>query len=325
MLRLWLCGRVAGECDGVPLGMPTSDRSLALIGWLALHPGLHPRAGVAARLWPDTADVSARANLRTAVWNVRQAWGPAADAVLDGSRNTIGFRGEQLWVDAVDALPLEDGELLPGIDDDWAHAARDEHRVRQLVALAAEADAAEQDGRHSDAVVFARRRCALAPLDETVHRDLLRQLEAAGDRAGAVVAARQFTEQLRRELGVRPSPATRAVQARLRTAALEPPRSIRRDRDCSVGRGRLRRSMTPGVPLLTAAASSLFSPERRGSARPRCSPNSRIGWQRAAGAARSVPEVTSRVRRPSPPGSSCRVPWQRRSQRCRHRPVGLPS
>jgi hypothetical protein len=73
-------------------------------------------------------------------------------------------------------------------------------------------------------VLWTRRRCALAPLDEAAHRDLLRRLLAAGDRAGAVLAARQFCEHLRDELGVAPSPATRAVQSQLRVAAVAAPR-----------------------------------------------------------------------------------------------------
>ena len=126
MLRLWLCGRFAGEFDGEQLAMPASDRVRALIGWLALHPGSHSRAYLAARLWPDVPDASARASLRTAIWSVRQAWGPAADQVLDGSRNSIGLRSDQLWVDALAVSPadaaagLDIGELLAGIDDDWA-------------------------------------------------------------------------------------------------------------------------------------------------------------------------------------------------------------
>jgi hypothetical protein len=63
-----------------------------------LHPGSHSRAYLAARLWPDVPDASARASLRTAIWSVRQAWGPAAGQVLDGSRSSIGLPGDQLWV-----------------------------------------------------------------------------------------------------------------------------------------------------------------------------------------------------------------------------------
>ena len=84
---------------------PTSDRARALIGWLALHPGPHPRGVVAARLWPDATDSNARANLRTAIWSVRQAWGPTGDYALDGSRSTIGLRRDQVWVDALDDPP----------------------------------------------------------------------------------------------------------------------------------------------------------------------------------------------------------------------------
>src|SRR5712671_3826751 len=120
MLRLWLCGGFAAEFDGEPLPMPASDRVRALIGWLALHPGTHSRAHLAARLWPDVPDTSARASLRTAIWSVRQAWGPAAEQVLEGARSSIGLRGNLLWVDALadqaagQAAGLDIGELLPG-------------------------------------------------------------------------------------------------------------------------------------------------------------------------------------------------------------------
>jgi len=225
MLRLWLCGRLAGELDGAALAMPAGDRARALIGWLALHPGTHPRAYLAAQLWPEVPDESARGSLRTAIWSVRQAWGPAAEQVLDSSRNSIGLRGGQLWVDALAGTPADPdsgadaGELLPGVDDDWVHAAREEHRKRLLRALEELAAAADDDGRTADAVTWSRQRCALAPLDEAAHRDLLRRLQAAGDRAGAVVAARMFSQRLREELGVEPSPATRAAASQLRASA----------------------------------------------------------------------------------------------------------
>src|SRR4051794_41167425 len=199
--------------------MPAADRARALVGWLALNPGQHQRAVVAARLWPEVPQDSARASLRTAVWSLRQSWGPVTDEVLDASRTSLGWRAGQVWVDAL-ADPLEhDGELLPGVEDDWARAAREEHRDRLMHALEARAGTAEAEGRFADAVRWSRRRCALSPLDELAHRDLLRRLEAAGDRAGAVVAAREFTVRLRAELGVRPSPATRAAQSSFRGAA----------------------------------------------------------------------------------------------------------
>ena len=229
MLRLWLGGRIEGEFQGEPLAMPGGDRARALIGRLALHPVAHPRNELAARLWPDTPEANARANLRTAIWSIRQSWGPVADLVLDVSRTTVGLRPDVLWVDVVAGLDESgglggldglDGELLPGIDDDWVHTERARLAERRSDALAGEAAEAEAEGRFEDAVRWARRRCALAPLDEAAHRDLLRRLDQAGDRPGAVLASRTFSDRLWAELGVRPSPATRAVLSGLEPAGV---------------------------------------------------------------------------------------------------------
>ncbi|MFF5289631.1 ATP-binding protein [Paractinoplanes globisporus] len=217
MLRLRLLGALTAEIDGRPVTMPSSERARALIGWLALHPGCHARNTVAARLWPDAPQAAARASLRTSVWAVRQAWGPAADVIVS-SRLEIGIPAGRMWVDVLDdTAAAGDEALLPGIDDEWADEARAAHVERRRQSLAEAAAEAEKDGRWDDAVRFARERCRLDPLDETAHRALLDRLTAAGDKAGAVRAARDFTEVLRSELGVRPAPATRAAHARLRT------------------------------------------------------------------------------------------------------------
>jgi DNA-binding SARP family transcriptional activator len=47
------------------LRLPAGPR--ALLAWLALHPGMHPRSRVAGRLWPDVLGESARNSLRTAL------------------------------------------------------------------------------------------------------------------------------------------------------------------------------------------------------------------------------------------------------------------
>src|SRR4051794_23049045 len=196
--------------------MPTSERARALVGWLALHPGLHPRVEVAAQLWPEAA--TARANLRAAIWTVRQAWGPAGSA-LAGQRDLVGLLPDEIWVDAsatpVAGQALPEGTLLPGLGDDWLDEERARYRRRQLTRLGTLAVEAEADGDLSAAARWAAEGARLAPLDEAVHRELLRLLVANGDRAAATVTAREFAERLRSELGVDPSPATRAVQSGL--------------------------------------------------------------------------------------------------------------
>jgi DNA-binding SARP family transcriptional activator len=216
VLRLWIVGRLVAELDGDPVVMPTSERARALIGWLALHPGPHPRPDVAVRLWPDLEPDRARASLRTALWAVHQSWG-AAGRYLEASRATVGLIGEDIWVDARDAPDSDlSGELLPGVEDDWVPLAREDHRQAVVAQLVERGAAAEREGDLATAVSLSQEICRLSPLDESAHRALLRRLLLSGNRAEAVVAGREFTERLESELGVRPSPPTRAAHAEAR-------------------------------------------------------------------------------------------------------------
>src|ERR671932_981813 len=84
MLRVRLFGGLALESGGAALDPPASRRARELLGWLALHPGRHARAAVAARFWPDVLDASARASLRTTLHELRRALGPAGGCLLAG-------------------------------------------------------------------------------------------------------------------------------------------------------------------------------------------------------------------------------------------------
>ncbi|GAA4293614.1 hypothetical protein GCM10023148_56250 [Actinokineospora soli] len=61
MLVARLFGEFAVEVDGAPVALPASRKAVALLAWLAVHPGPHPRARLAAGFWPDVVDASARA------------------------------------------------------------------------------------------------------------------------------------------------------------------------------------------------------------------------------------------------------------------------
>src|SRR4051794_36545160 len=136
MLRLRLLGALTAEIGGRPVTMPSSERARALIGWMALHPGCHPRSTVATRLWPDAPPGGARASLRTSLWAIRQAWGPAADVIV-ASRLEVGIPPGRMWVDVLDAAAAsDDGDLLPGVEDPWADEAREAYRDRRRQDLA---------------------------------------------------------------------------------------------------------------------------------------------------------------------------------------------
>src|SRR5919112_4150337 len=97
MLKLRLLGGLTLEVDGQAVPAP-GGRCGSLLAWLALHGGMQPRARVAARLWPDVLDESARRSLRTAVLDLRSALGPDAAQHLIGTRDEIGL-GPEVRVD----------------------------------------------------------------------------------------------------------------------------------------------------------------------------------------------------------------------------------
>ena len=114
VLRIQLLGRMVVECDGVEISTPSARRAWSLLAYLALSPGPQPRGELAAAFWPDVLDSSARASLRSAVWSLRRALGPAAESHLIVDRNSVGLAsGGELWidVDAFDELLREDRGL----------------------------------------------------------------------------------------------------------------------------------------------------------------------------------------------------------------------
>jgi DNA-binding SARP family transcriptional activator len=229
MLRIRLIGEMALDIDGTGIPPPVSRRARSLLAWLALHPGAHPRGELAARFWPDMLDTSARTNLRSALMTLRNELGPQAAEHLSASRDSIGFPARNgVRVDAVrfaelcaageckSAVELGEGELLPGLDDDWVFAARDDHRDLLISAYGRLADAAEEAGDVAGAARWTRKLAAHDALSEDAHRELIRRLAAAGDRAAAITVFDQLRERLARDLHVAPSPQTRELVEEIR-------------------------------------------------------------------------------------------------------------
>ena len=239
MLEVRLAGGLQLCADGVELAPPTSKRARAVLAFLALNPGAHPRGRLAARFWPDVLDESARASLRVALTELRQALGPEA-VHLVATRDTVALEGPDLNVDARNfRLALDRGDsaraleacsapILEGFDDDWAVEARDEHARRLVEALEQAAAGADDPDA---AVRLTRAQVSLDPLAEAANRRLIERLAAGGDRAAALLAGRQFAERLRAQLGLPLSRETRALLDDLRRAEplqVVPPPSLGR-------------------------------------------------------------------------------------------------
>ena len=226
MLRARLLGALEVELDGAAIDSPASQRPWAVFAFLALAPRRVPRGELAAHFWPDVLDQSARASLRSALWALRRHIGDALE--VDGDRVGLS-EGPGVWVDAreferlagsdpVSALALCRGDLLEGLEDDWAVSARDRHRDRVVELLEQLARAADERGEDREAIELTRRQVEQDRFDEEAHRRLIERCDQAGDRAGAMRAYRGLAERLRRELGVAPSRQTRELVERLRAA-----------------------------------------------------------------------------------------------------------
>jgi DNA-binding SARP family transcriptional activator len=134
-----LLGRLEAQVRGKLIPPPAHPAGPALLGWLALHPGEHPRGGLATLLWPEMSLSNARAQLRSAVWALRRALGPCEGEVLDepttiGLRCTTDLQAFDALLEAGDragALALRRGPLLDGLDEHpWVLSARAEHERR---------------------------------------------------------------------------------------------------------------------------------------------------------------------------------------------------
>ena len=229
MLRVRVLGRFEADWDGCGVTPPESRRAWVLLAWMALNPGLHERSMVAAILWPDVLDSSARTSLRSALWSLRRALGPATTAVVT-DRERLGLDAATTAIDVLEfealaaagelerAQALCRGPLLAGFDEDWAIRARDETSERLGEVLAGLSEQAASTGDLPRAVHWARRRASLDPFSEEGARLVMRRLDESGDRPAALVVYDRLCERLRRELSIAPSHETRELARMLRSS-----------------------------------------------------------------------------------------------------------
>ncbi|MBM7787164.1 ATP-binding protein [Tenggerimyces flavus] len=194
-----------------------SARAEALLAYLLLHRGSTiSRQRLAAAFWPDSTEAQARTNLRHVLHTLRARL-PTVEEYVEITARTLRWRPDApLWLD-VDGfeetrdLELYGGDLLEEADDDWLEADRTRLRRTYLEALDTQAERAEADGDHTAAAAATERLLREDPLREDAHRRLIRLYDSAGDKARAVAAYHECASILERELGIPPSPPTRAA------------------------------------------------------------------------------------------------------------------
>src|SRR5919201_958149 len=230
-LHLTLLGGFHARLEpGSAIALPTR-KSQALLAYLALPLGrAHPRDKLAALLWGGIRDESARASLRQALFAIRRALGDTAALQQDG--DTLALAPAAVEVDALaferlvrDGTPtalaragaIYQGDLLSGfaVDEtpfeEWLLGERERLRELALEALAKLLAHERKIGAGEAAMQTALKLLALDPLQEPVHRALMRLYAEGGRRGAALRQYQQCVGVLARELGIEPEPQTKTL------------------------------------------------------------------------------------------------------------------
>jgi len=214
-------------------------KTRALIAYLALRPGRAcPREELVGLLWGDRGEAQARSSLRQSLSEVRKALGDAGEAVLIAGRDTVALDAESISVDTVEfecladegtptalerAAALYHGDLLEGLAihdpafEEWLGGERGRLRRRACAALTGLLDHQSGAGDIEAAVATAERLLALDPLQEAVHRTLMRLHVSCGERTLALKQYQACRDVLGTELGVEPEAETEQLADDIRT------------------------------------------------------------------------------------------------------------
>lgn len=243
-LRLTLFGPFHATLNGAPLPLPT-DKARALLAYLALENRPHQRGHLAGLLWSDQPEENALHSLRQALSSLRK---PLGDRLFL-ARDRVEFHADaEITVDVREFQALLAAALTPRLDprrlqkaialyqgafldefflngaplfEEWAALQREARQHDMLAALARLVEYHERRGDLTLAQHTARRLLALAPWDETTHRWLMALYATDGQWTAAENQFIACQHYLLDEIGVEPTPETRALHQTIRRAAAQ--------------------------------------------------------------------------------------------------------
>jgi DNA-binding SARP family transcriptional activator len=230
-LGLTLLGGFRARLDDDRVVALPIKKAQALLAYLAIPLGqAHPRDKLAALLWGDMRAAQARAGLRQTLFVIRKTVGTTVTLPLEDE--TIALDPAVVAVDVGDfeqcvargtpeslemAASLYQGDLLEGLSleeppfEEWLIAER-----QRLLELAVEGLARllahqRDSGALDVAVQTALRLVALDPLQEPVHRTLMRLYAQLGRRGAALRQYQLCVAALQRELRTEPENETKTL------------------------------------------------------------------------------------------------------------------
>ena len=233
MLRLRAFGGLTLERDGVRLDEIIAQRKvLALLAVLARsgEAGIG-RERLMALLWADSDMDRARGSLKQMLHTLRRQLDPdvvTGTSELQLNRHVVSsdvadFSDLLADGDFRQAVQLYRGPFLDGVHIErapdfsrWQDAERGELERTYMDALETLARGAEAEERHEDAVAWWLRCRAVDPLRARSVLALMKALDLAGDRAGALRYAQMHEDLLREELSTLPDADVAALAGQMR-------------------------------------------------------------------------------------------------------------
>lgn len=217
----------------------SAKKSQALLAFIAIKPAqLASRDKMAGLLWSSTAPEQARQSLRQTLSTLRKELAQIStdEKILLEEGDFLGLDSTLVQTDVVEfealvangteealakAIELYTGDFLDGfhIDeerfDQWVIAERD--RLHRL-ALRAHSQLIELQTRRGaidEAIGTAQRSLRVDPLQEPVHRTLMRLYMQSGDLVNALQQYEACSKILRRELRIDPDAETKALHQQI--------------------------------------------------------------------------------------------------------------
>ena len=208
---------VDGNCP-----IPVPEGSKRLLVFIALRQGRVDRRQAAGTLWPNGDDERAAGNLRSALWRMKGA-----------GINVVGADKYALWLDPQARFDVRDldrwagriieetaagadlrlprgsldaMDLLPGWYDDWVIYERERLRQRLLHALESLSRVLAKSRLFAQAIEVALEGVRIDPLRESALRVLMEAHLAEGNLCEARRIYRDYSDLVRRELGISPDP-----------------------------------------------------------------------------------------------------------------------
>ncbi|HTP09580.1 MAG TPA: AAA family ATPase [Anaerolineae bacterium] len=251
-LTIRLLGVPEAQVAGSPLTL-NNQKARALLYYLAATGQPHTRDHLATLLWSESADRDARHSLRSDLYRLRQALRACdADAALNSDGDLIALQPAEYDCDILrfrqlatenaedswrEAVVLYRGSLLEGFTlgdaplfDEWVRFEEATLNRIYLQTLARLATQAESRQAWLDAIDYVQRIVHLDPLSEEAQQRLISLYVRQQAIGSALRQYQQFEATLIQEVGVAPTPETRA----LIDEALRRQHSVATDMDTSL-------------------------------------------------------------------------------------------